>query len=206
MKRTALLETQCLYSILLSLILLWDIHFGMFFRVCIFHLYLYTPYGPYGLYSTSVPVQYIFKSTPTMGRTECTETQCQESRIILLNPLWLYRLYIYSMPLQHIYTSTPPMGRTSCPDPQCLYSTALFLFTLWAVRTVQNLSTCRIPQNLYSPYGPYRLYRASDSVEYSYNIITHGTYRFYRIPVPVHYFYTSTSPMRSTDCTESKCL
>ena len=56
----------------------------MLFSVCTVHLYLYTPYGPYGLYSTPVPVQYIYKSTPTMGRIECTETQCQKSRIILL--------------------------------------------------------------------------------------------------------------------------
>jgi len=39
-------------------------------------LYLYTPYGPYGLYRASVPVQYSYTSTSPMGHTACTEPQC----------------------------------------------------------------------------------------------------------------------------------
>ena len=37
--------------------------------------YFYSPYGPYGLYRTSVPVQYSYTSTPPIGRTACTEPQ-----------------------------------------------------------------------------------------------------------------------------------
>jgi len=42
------------------------------------------------------------------------------------------------------YTSTPPVGRTACTESQCLYNSALYLYLY-----------------LYSPYGPYILYRAS---------------------------------------------
>ena len=42
------------------------------------------------------------------------------------------------------------MGRTACTEPQCLYKGALYL-------TVEIY--------LYSPYGPYGLYRASVHVQ-----------------------------------------
>ena len=41
------------------------------------------------------------------------------------------------------YTSNPPMDRRACTEPQCLYNGALYLCIY-----------------LYSPYGPYGLYRA----------------------------------------------
>ena len=50
------------------------------------------------------------------------------------------------------YTSTPSMGRTACTEPQCLYKGALYLYL-----TVELY--------LYSPYGPYGLYRASVPVQ-----------------------------------------
>jgi hypothetical protein len=40
---------------------------------CTVQLYLYSPYGPYGLYRASVPVQYSYTYTPPMGRTACRE-------------------------------------------------------------------------------------------------------------------------------------
>ena len=43
---------------------------------CTVQLYLFSPYGPYGLYRASVPVQYSYTSSPPMGRTACTEPQC----------------------------------------------------------------------------------------------------------------------------------
>jgi hypothetical protein len=43
---------------------------------CTVQLYLYSPYGQYGLYKASVPVQYSYTSTPPMRRTACTEPQC----------------------------------------------------------------------------------------------------------------------------------
>ena len=86
---------------------------------------------------------------------------------------------------EYSYTSTPPITRTACTEPQCLYSKAIPLLHLWAVRPVQNLSACTVQLYLYSPYGPYGLYRAS---------------------VPVQYSYTSTPPMDRTACTEPQCL
>jgi len=86
---------------------------------------------------------------------------------------------------EYSYTSTHPMGRTACTQPQCLYSRAIPLLPLWAVRTVYNLSACTVELYLYSPYGPYGLYRAS---------------------VPVQYSYTSTHPMSRTACTQPQFL
>jgi hypothetical protein len=77
------------------------------------------------------------------------------------------------------------MGRTAFTEPQCLCSRAIPLLPLWAVQPVQSLSTCTVELYLYSPYGPYGLYRAS---------------------VPVQESYTSTTPMGRTACTEPQCL
>jgi len=77
----------------------------------------------------------------------------RKSSAIPLLPLWTVR------PVQSLsacttvhcnftYTSTPPIGRTACTDPQCLYNGALYLYIY-----------------LYSPCGPYSLYRASVPVQ-----------------------------------------
>jgi len=57
------------------------------------------------------------------------------------------------------------MGRTACTEPQCLYSRAIPLLPLWTVRPVQSLSVCTVELYLYSPYGPYGLYRAPVPVQ-----------------------------------------
>jgi len=54
----------------------WAIQPVQSLSACTVQLYLYSPYGPYGLYRASVPVQYSYTSTPRMGRTACTEPQC----------------------------------------------------------------------------------------------------------------------------------
>ena len=77
------------------------------------------------------------------------------------------------------------MDRTACTEPQYVYSTAIPLLPLWTVQPVQSLSTCTVQLYLYSPYGPYSLYRAS---------------------VPVQYSYNSTLPIGRTACTEPQCL
>jgi len=117
-----------------------------------------------------------------MGRTACTEPQCPYNGALYLY-LYLYTPYgPYSLypsacttvhftlpytllplwaiqPVQSLsvcttvhftftYTSTPPMDRTACTGPQCLYNGALYLYLY-----------------LYSPYGPYSLYRASMPVQ-----------------------------------------
>jgi len=55
------------------------------------------------------------------------------------------------------------MGRTACTEPQCLYSRAIPLLPLWAIRPVQSLSACTVELRLYSPYGPYGLYKCAPS-------------------------------------------
>jgi len=119
MNRTAYTEPQCLYNGALYV-----------------YLYLYSPYGPYGLYRASVPVQRYTLPLP-----------------IPLLPLWTVQpLQILSacttLHFTFTYTSTPPMGRTACTEPQCLYNVALYLYLC-----------------LYYPYGPYGLYRASVPVQ-----------------------------------------
>jgi len=115
MDRTACTELQSLYNGALYL-----------------YLYLYSPYGPYGLYRASVPVQ-----------------RCTLNLPIPLLPLWTVQ------PVQNLsacttvhfnftYSSNPPMDRTACTEPQCLYNGALYLYLY-----------------PYSPYGHYSLYRAS---------------------------------------------
>ena len=87
-------EPQCLYNGALYL-----------------YIYLYSPYGHFSLYRSSLPVQL------------CTV-------IFPLLPLWTLQ------PVQNLsacttvhftftYTSTPPIGRTVCTEPQCLYNGAL---------------------------------------------------------------------------------
>jgi len=87
--RTACTEVQCLYSIAITLLQLWAVRTVQSLRACTVELYLYSPYGPYGLYRASVPVQYSYTSTPPVGRKVCTEPQCLYSRAIPLLPLWI---------------------------------------------------------------------------------------------------------------------
>ena len=60
-------------------------------------------------------------------------------------------------------------GVTLTPHPPLVpwprKSRAKPLLPLWAVRPVQNLSACTVQLYLYSPYGPYGLYRASVPVQ-----------------------------------------
>jgi hypothetical protein len=127
MGRTACTVPQCLYKGALYLTV---------------ELYLYSPYGSYGLYSASEPVQ---------GST------LPYSRAIPLLPLSAERpaqslsaCTRVNFTLQYSYTSTSPLGRTVCTVPQCLYKSAFYL-------TVELY--------LYSAYGPYGLYRASVPVQ-----------------------------------------
>jgi hypothetical protein len=165
MCRTACTEPQCLCSRSIPLLPLWAVQPVQGLSACAVDLSLYSPYGPNGLYRTSVPVQYNYTSTPPMGRTACTVPQCLCSRAIPLNPLWAVR------PLQDLSACTVelhlyyPMGRTASTEPQCLYSRAIPLLPLWTVQPLQGPSACTVELYLYSPYGPYGLYRASVPVQ-----------------------------------------
>jgi len=139
MGRTACTDPQCLYSTAITLLPLWAVQSVQSLIACTVQLYLYSLYGPYSLYTASVPVQYSYTSTPSMDRTACTEPQCLYSTAIPLLHLWAVQ------PVQYSYTSTPSMDRTACTEPQCLYSTAIPLLHLWAVQPVQCLYSTAIP-------------------------------------------------------------
>jgi len=89
--RTACTEPQCLYSTAIPLLPLWAVRPVQSLSACKVQLYLYSPYGLYGLYRASMPVQYSYTSTPTMGRTAFTEPLCLYSTAIPLLPLWTVR-------------------------------------------------------------------------------------------------------------------
>jgi len=170
MGRTACTVLQCLYKRALQL-----------------HLYLYSLYGPYGLYRASVPVQ-----------------RCTSTLPIPLLPLWTVR------PVQSLsacttvhftftYTSNPPMDRTACTEPQCLYNRALQLYLY-----------------LYSPCGPYGQYRASVPVQPCTSTLPIPLLPLWTVRpeqslsacTTVHFTFTYTSnpPMDRTACTEPQCL
>jgi len=86
------------------------------------------------------------------------------------------------VPVQYSITTNRQLDFTDCTQSQCLYSTPN---PLWTVRALQSLSACTEQLYLYSPCGPYGLYRAS---------------------VPVQYSYTSTPTMDRTACTEPQCV
>ena len=160
----AFTQPQCLYSRFIPLLPLLAVRPVQCLIACTVYLYLYSLYGPYGLSTASVPVQYSYTSTPPIGRTVCTEPQCLYSRAITLLPLlavrpvqslsactvqlylyspyWPYGLYRASVPVQYSYNSTSPIGRTACTQPQCLYSIAIALLPLLTLRPVQSLSDC----------------------------------------------------------------
>ena len=71
----------------------------------------------------------------------------KSGRGVTLTP---YTLLVPLVMKEWSYTYPPPMGRTACTEPQCLYKGALYL---------------TVDQYLYSPYGPYGLYRASVPVQ-----------------------------------------
>jgi len=113
MRRTTCTGPRCLYSRAIPLLPLlavrpvqslstctvelylysppWAVRPVQSLSACTVELYLNSPYGPYGLYRASVPVQYSYTSTPPMGRTACTEPQCLYSTAIPLLPLWTVR-------------------------------------------------------------------------------------------------------------------
>ena len=84
---TACTEPQCLYSRAIPLLPLWAVRPVQSLSACTVELYLYS----YVLYRASVPVQYSYTPTPSMGRTACIEPQCLYSRAIPLLPLCIIR-------------------------------------------------------------------------------------------------------------------
>jgi len=143
MDRTACTEPQCLYNGTLYL-----------------YLYLYSHYRPYGLYRASVPVQrctlpltipllLLQAVWPVQSLSACTTVHFTfTSTCTSLWTLQPVQSLSACTTVHFTYTSTPPTDRTACTEPQCLYNGTLYLYLY-----------------LYSPYGPYGLYRASVPVQ-----------------------------------------
>ena len=88
MGRTACTEPQCLYN-------------GALYLYLTVELYLYSPYGLYGLHRASVPVQgctlpysRAIPLLPPMGRKACTDPQC-----LYKGDLYLYLYYVIELRL-----------------------------------------------------------------------------------------------------------
>ena len=134
MGRTACTEPQCLYSTAIPLLPLWTVQPVQSLSPCTVQLYLYSPYGPYGLYRASVPVQYINTSNPPMGRAACTEPQCLYSIAIPLLPLWAVRsvqsLSACTVQL-YLYSPYGPCGlyRASVPVQGYTFTFTFFCYT-----------------------------------------------------------------------------
>jgi len=225
MGRSDYTDPQCLYSTAIALLPLWAVRPVQCLSACRVQIYIYSPYGPYGLYKASLPVQYSYKSTALMGRTACTVPQCLHSTAIPLLPLWAVlplqnlsactvQLYLYSpygtyilyralVPVQYSYTSSPPKGRTEFTELQFLYSRAKPPLPL------KDCTACTEPQCLYSTSIPLLLLWAVRPVQslsactvelYLYPL--YSPYCLYRASVPVQYSYTSTAIIRNiTDIT-----
>jgi len=99
MCRTACTVSQCLYN-------------GAFYV----YLHLYSPYVPYGLYRTSVPVQrcILRLSTPLLPLCAVRPVQSLSA--------------CTTVHFTFTYTSNPPMCHTACTDHECLYNGALYLY------------------------------------------------------------------------------
>ena len=82
-----------------------------------------------------------------------------------------YSLYRPSVPVQYSYTSTTLRAVRSVGSLSALQYSYTST-TLRTVRFVVSLSACTVQLYLYSPYGPYRLYRPQVPVQYSYTSTT----------------------------------
>ena len=94
MGRTACTEPQCLYSIAIPLLPLWTVRSVQSLSACTVELYLYFPYGPYGLYSTAVPLLPLWAVRPVKSLSACTV------QLYLYSPYGPYSLYRTSVPVQ----------------------------------------------------------------------------------------------------------
>jgi len=88
--RTVFKDPKILHSTAKSLLRLWAVLPLKGLNACRVQLNKLSAYGPYEIYRTPVPVEYIYTTTHTLSRTACTELQCLYRTSILLIP---YRPY-----------------------------------------------------------------------------------------------------------------
>ena len=125
---------------------------------------------------------FTYTSTPPIGRTARTETQC-----LYNDALYLY-LYLYSPYRPYgLYRASVPVLRCTLPLP-------IPLIPLWAVRPVQSRSAC-----------------TTVHFTFTYTSIPPWTVRPVQSPsacTTMHFTFTYTSnpPMGRKACTEPQCL
>ena len=112
----------------IPLLPLWALRPIQSLSACTVQLYLYSPYGPYGLYRASVPVQYSYTSTPPMCRTACTEPQCLYKGELYLYPRLptlhilpystciLFYIFYSNLPYPAVYLSFPSVLSSKCRE------------------------------------------------------------------------------------------
>ena len=83
MGRTACTEPQCLYK-------------GALYLYLTVELYLYSPYGPYGLYRASVPVQGC--TLPYFKHNGISSTKITHN-ILITNAAWFYLMLLAACPV-----------------------------------------------------------------------------------------------------------
>ena len=131
---------------------------------------------PWSRKRRAIPVIPLWAVRAVQSLSACRRVQFTFPKPLL--PLWAVR------PVQNLsacttvhfnftYTSTTPMGRTACTEPQYLYNGALYLYLY-----------------LYSPCGPYGLYRTSVPVQrrtltLPTPLLPYGPYGLFRTSVPV---------------------
>jgi len=221
-EHTACTEPQCLYNGALYL-----------------YLYLYTPYGPYSLYRASVSVQECTLPLPIPLLPQWTVQPVQSlsaCTTVHFNFTYTSTPPMELQPVQSLsasttvhfsftYTSNSPMDRTACTEPQCLYKGALYLTN--TSNLPMDRTACTEPQclyngalylhlYLYSPYGPYSLYRVSVPVQRCtlalpipiLPLCTVQPVQSFSACTTVHinFTYTPNPPMDRKACTEPQCL
>jgi hypothetical protein len=79
---------------------LWAVRPLQILCACRVQLDLYSPYGRYGIYRTSVPVEYRYPSTPLWAVRPVQSLSACTVDLYLYSPYGLYGLYRTSVPVQ----------------------------------------------------------------------------------------------------------
>ena len=87
-------------SITIPLLPLWAVWSVQSLSPCTVELYLYSLYGPYGLYRASVPVQQGYTSTPLWAVRPVQSLSACTAGLYLYSPYGPYGLYRASVPVQ----------------------------------------------------------------------------------------------------------
>jgi len=106
MCRTACTEPQCLYSRSIPLLPLCAVRLVQSLSACTVYLYLYSPYGPYGLYSLSACTVQLYLYSP-YGPYDLYSLSACTVQLYLYSPYGPYDLYSLSACTIQLYLYSP---------------------------------------------------------------------------------------------------